>query len=222
MHRVESTLGLIYIVLQVFVLPVALVVINAFLPRPLTASALNFAVFGINFICVTVIFHRFLIESIKIFTQKIRKTLGICLKGFGLYWIGSILVNILVVYLEPEFSNVNDENIAILTGENYLLMAVGTVILVPVVEETLYRGVVFGQLYQKNPLIAYIVSVVVFASLHVFGYIGLYDPLRLLLCFLQYIPAGIVLAWTYVKADTIFAPVLIHMTVNLIGMLAMR
>ena len=222
MHRVESTLGLIYIVLQVFVLPVALVVINAFLPRPLTASALNFAVFGINFICVTVIFHRFLIESIKIFTQKIRKTLGICLKGFGLYWIGSIIVNILVVYLEPEFSNVNDENIAILTGENYLLMAVGTVILVPVVEETLYRGVVFGQLYQKNPLIAYIVSVVVFASLHVFGYIGLYDPLRLLLCFLQYIPAGIVLAWTYVKADTIFAPVLIHMTVNLIGMLAMR
>ncbi len=222
MRRTESVLGLIYIVLQVFILPVALVVINAFLPRPLTAAALNFAVFGINFICVTVIFHRFLMESLKVFTQKPGEILGTCLKGFGLYWLGSILVNMLVIFLEPEFSNVNDDNIAILTGENYLLMAVGTVILVPVVEETLYRGVVFGQLYRKNPLIAYIVSVAVFSALHVFGYIGLYSPFRLLLCFLQYIPAAIVLAWTYVKADTILAPVLIHMTVNLIGMLAMQ
>lgn len=221
MHRTETILGLIYIVLQVFILPVVLVVINAFLPRPLTASALNFAVFAINFICVTVIFHRFLIASVKAFTQKPGEILRTYLKGFGFYWVGSILVNMLVIYLEPEFSNINDENVALLTGENYMLMAIGTVILVPVVEETLYRGVVFGQLYCKNSIIAYIVSVAVFSALHVFGYIGFYSPFRLLLCFLQYIPAAIALAWTYVKADNILAPVLIHMTVNLIGMLAM-
>lgn len=222
MRRAETVLGLIYIVLQVFILPVALVVINAFLPRPLTAAALNFALFGMNFICVSVIFHRFLIESFKMFTQNVKKNLSTCLKGFGLYWLGSILVNMLVIYLEPEFSNVNDENIALLTEDNHLLMAVGTVLLVPVVEETLYRGLVFGQLYRKSPLIAYIVSVAVFSALHIFGYIGFYTPLRLLLCFLQYIPAAIALAWTYVKADTIWAPVLIHMTVNLIGMLAIQ
>ena len=222
MRRYEITLGLIYIVLQVFVLPVALAIINAFLPHPFSLAALNFISFAINFICITVIFHRFLVDSFQKFLQNPGGILNTYLKGFVLYWIGSILVNMLVVYLDPDFSNVNDENIAFLTDQNRILMSVGTVLLVPVVEETLYRGVVFGQLYKKNPLVAYILSVAVFAALHVFGYIGLYAPMQLLLCFLQYIPAGIFLAWTYVKADTIWASVMIHMTVNLIGMLAMQ
>ena len=221
MRRTETVLGLIYIILQVFILPVALVVINVYLPFSLSAAALNFASFAINFICVTVIFHRYLIDSFKVFIQAPGSTLITCLTGFVLYWVGSILFNLFVIFLDPEFSNVNDENIAVLTKQSDFLMIVGTVILVPVVEETLYRGVVFGQLYRKNPVPAYIISVAVFAALHVFGYIGMYEPFRLLLCFLQYIPAGIFLAWTYVKADTIWAPVLIHMTVNLIGMLAM-
>lgn len=222
MNCTERILGLIYIVLQVFILPLVLVVINNLLPRPLSAAALNFVCFAINFICVTAIFHRYLIDSFKIFLQSPGGILRTCLKGFGLYWLCSILVNLLVIYLDPEFSNVNDENIAALSDQSFPLIAIGTVALVPVVEETLYRGVVFGQLYKKCPVIAYLVSVAVFAALHVFGYIGFYAPFRLFLCFLQYIPAGIFLAWTYVKADTIWAPIFIHMTVNLIGMLAMQ
>ena len=222
MRRTEITLGLIYIVLQVFILPVALTVINSFLPHPLSLAALNFVSFAINFICVTVIFHRYLIGSFKMLMQNPGKILSACLKGFGLYWLSSILINMLIVYIDPEFSNVNDDNIALLTNQNNLLMAVGTVFLVPVVEETLYRGVIFGQLYKRNSVIAYTVSVSVFSALHVLGYIGLYNPTHLLLCFLQYIPAGVFLAWTYVKADNIWAPVLIHMIVNQIGMLAMQ
>lgn len=221
MRRSEAILGLVYIVLQIFVLPVVLVVVNAFLPHPLSDAALNFANFAINFICVTVIFHRYLIDSFLVLLQRPKQILLTCLKGFGLYWLGSILVNLLVIRFDPEFSNVNDDTIAILTDQNLYLMIIGTVVLVPVVEETLYRGVVFGQLYRKTPVLGYTVSVAVFSALHVFGYIGFYSPLRLLLCFLQYIPAGVFLAWTYAKTNTIWAPVIIHMAVNLIGMLAM-
>lgn len=221
MHRYEAVTGLIYIIMQIFILPVILVVANNFLPHPLSDAALNFTLFSINFICIVVIFHRFLINSLHILFQRPKQVLLTCLKGFGFYWLGSVLVNILVVYLDPGFSNVNDENIAVLADQNNFLMIIGTVVLVPVVEETLYRGVVFGQLYRKKPMLGYIVSVAVFSALHIFGYIGFYSPLRLLLCFLQYIPAGIFLAWTYVKADTIWAPIVIHITVNLIGMLAM-
>ena len=46
--------------------------------------------------------------------------------------------------------------------------------------------------------------------------------ITLLLCFCQYIPAGICLGWAYAKSGTIWCPVLIHMTVNQIGMLFMR
>ena len=221
MHRSETILGLIYIFLQIFILPLVLVMVNSFLPSPLSEAALNFSCFSINFICVTVIFHRFLLDSFWTLFKNPKQIFITCLKGFGLYWLGSILVNILVISLDPGFSNVNDDNIAILTDQNFYLMVIGTVVLVPVVEETLYRGVIFGQLYSKNSVISYIVSIAVFSALHILGYVGYYSPFRLLLCFLQYIPAGFFLAWTYVKTDTIWAPIIIHMTVNLIGMLAM-
>lgn len=221
MHRSEVILGSIYIPVQIFVLPFLLVIINSFIPHPLSEVSLNFALFGINFICVTVIFSRFLIRSFGVFFRNLGDILITCLKGFAYYWVSSILVNYLVVSLDPAFYNVNDDAIASLTEQNQHLMTVATVLLVPVVEETLYRGLVFGQLYRKNAVIAYIVSVAVFAALHVVGYIGLYSPLRLALCFLQYIPASVFLAWAYAKADTIWAPILIHMAVNLIGMLAM-
>ena len=102
------------------------------------------------------------------------------------------------------------------------MMALCVVVLVPVVEETLYRGLLFGRLYSKNHFLGYAVGTLVFALVHVLGYVGQYDALRLGLCLLQYIPAGLALSWAYVESDSIWAPVLMHMTINLIGMLAMR
>lgn len=222
MRPIESILGLIYIVIQLLVLPLALVTINDWLPVSLSDAALNFVNFAVNFICITVIFHRYLIDSFKVILAGPWWFLRCCGQGLIVYWIGSFLINLLILALDPAFSNVNDNTIAQMTSQNYVLMSVGTVLLVPVVEETLYRGVVFGQLYRRNPAIGYIASTVIFASLHVVGYIGLYDPLQLLLCFVQYIPAGICLAWTYVRSDTIWTPILIHITINQIGMLSMR
>ena len=37
------------------------------------------------------------------------------------------------------------------------------------------------------------------------------------MAFLQYLPAGLCLAWAYTKADTIFAPILIHAAVNAVS-----
>lgn len=222
MRPIETILGLIYIAVQIFVLPFLLIIVNAWLPTPFSAAALNFISFAINFICITAIFHRYLIDAAKQILLAPWQFLRCCGQGLLLYWLGSFLINLLIVALDPEFSNVNDNSIAQMTNQNYILMSVGTVLLVPVVEETLYRGVVFGQLYRKNPLVGYIVSTAIFSALHVVSYIGLYDPIRLILCFVQYWPAGICLAWSYVQSDTIWAPILIHITINQIGMLSMR
>ena len=48
------------------------------------------------------------------------------------------------------------------------------------------------------------------------GYIGLYSPLELMMAVLQYLPAGLCLAWSYIRGDTIFAPIVIHAAVNYI------
>jgi membrane protease YdiL (CAAX protease family) len=93
-------------------------------------------------------------------------------------------------------------------------MLIGVVFLVPVTEEMLYRGLIFRELLHTSKAAAYLVSMAAFAAIHVLGYIGSYDIGRLVLCFIQYLPAGLCLAWAYAKSDSLFAPVLIRALIN--------
>jgi membrane protease YdiL (CAAX protease family) len=220
--RTEMLLGLIYIAMQVFILPAVLIQGNMILGSPLSAVQMNFTMFCIDFICVTVIFHRFLWQGAMCAFDRPFHCLRFAGLGLILYWLGSFLVNMFIFAVYPDFSNVNDASISQLTQQNYQLMSVSTVLLVPVTEETLYRGVIFGKLYERTRIGGYVLSTLLFAALHVVGYIGLYEPMHLLLCFLQYIPAGLCLAWAYVMSDTIWAPILMHITINQIGVMAMR
>lgn len=222
MSRTEMILGLVYLVVQLLVLPAVLVFINLLLGSPLSGAQVNFVFFCIDFLCITLIFHRFLLNSAKLALANIFRCLRYAAVGLALYWAGSMVINVLILTVYPEFSNVNDQSIMELTNQNRTLMAIGTVLLVPVVEETLYRGVVFGCLYRRSRVAAYAVSTLVFAALHVVGYIGQYEALHLAMCFLQYIPAGLCLAFAYVKADTVWAPILMHISINQIGILSMR
>lgn len=222
MTRRERTLGFAYLPVQILLLPVLLVQGNLILGSPLSPAKLNFVLFALDFLCVTVILRSFLLQSLKKALSAPWRLLRYAGAGMLLYWIGSFLVNYFIITVYPEFSNVNDASISILTKENYTLMSIGTVLLVPVTEESLYRGVVFGSIYNRSPIAGYAVSALVFAALHVVGYIGSFSPVHLLLCFLQYIPAGLCLAWAYVMADTIWAPILMHIAINQMGVLAMR
>ena len=62
----------------------------------------------------------------------------------------------------------------------------------------------------------------VFALVHVVGYIGNASALTLLLCFVQYLPAGYCLAWCYQNTGTILTPILMHMLVNAYGLANLR
>ena len=65
-------------------------------------------------------------------------------------------------------------------------------------------------------------KVVPFALVHILGFWGSYSPLEILFAVLQYLPAGLCLAWSYAKAETIFAPILIHAAVNYITINGLR
>lgn len=222
MTRREFLLGWSYWLISLFGLPFGLVLLSSLLAEPLTDTQINLLYFFLNFVFAVAIFHRFLWESIKATGASAYRCLRYALLGFGIYYAASLLVSQVIVSIYPDFFNVNDDAILDMSQENWGLMAFATVILVPVAEECFHRGLIFGGLHRKNRALAYLVSVVVFAGIHVVGYIGQYDWLMLLLCFAQYLPAGLVLAWVYEKTDTIIAPILIHITINQIGMSAMR
>lgn len=216
------TFGLIYIALQLFVLPPALTWGNWLLGSPLSVTSLNFVFFALNFLVITVVYRDFLIKNFKTLVRNPWQTFRFAGAGLILYWIASYAVSYLIIKIYPDFFNANDMSISQMTKENFTLMSIGTIILVPVVEETLYRGVVFGGIFDKSSVLAYVVSTELFSVIHILAYVSTYTPLQLLLSFIQYLPAGICLAWSYKKADSIWAPILIHIAVNQVGTYSMR
>lgn len=222
MTRRETILGWAYLGLQLLIIPLVLRSINQLLPTPMSGALLNFIYFSLNFAAVCCIFHAFLKESWTIAKLRMGWTLQSAFLGFAAYQIAVFAIGWLISTFYPGFANVNDSNVASMTRQNYTLMAIGTIFLVPIAEEALYRGLVFQGLYGRSRAAAYILSTLTFCAAHVVGYIGSCEPLVLALCFLQYIPAGLCLAWAYVRADTILAPILIHMTVNSMSIYALR
>ncbi len=220
-HR-EITLGWACLLLQLFCLPTLLSLINRLLPNPLSEALLNLTYFIISFICVLGVFHKCLWKSLQAAVKQPWRTFRSAFLGFALYQVSNYLLSLGIHAWMPDFSNVNDNAIFSMSRDYFGAVAVGLILLVPITEETLYRGLVFQSLYVKRPIAAYLLSALLFASIHVMGYIGQFPPLQLLLCLLQYLPAGFCLAWAYVKAGTICAPILIHIAINQIGVTAMR
>lgn len=222
MTRQETLFGWVYLGLQLLVIPTLLQVINLYLPTPMSDAALNFLYFSVNLAAVLWIFRRFLKKSLDAAMGRMGWMLQSAFLGFAVYQLATYAIGRLIGTLYPGFANVNDGNIASMTQQSYTMMAMGTIFFVPIAEETLYRGLVFQGLYNRNKAAAYTVSTLVFCAIHVVGYVGVYEPVLLLLCFVQYIPAGLCLAWAYARADTILAPILIHMTVNAMGIYTLR
>lgn len=218
----ERLWGLIYLALQLLILPSLLVLCNLLFHLQLTDSKINFLFFALNFICVTVIFHRFLLDNGKNALRAPLFVMATTIGGYFLYTFFSSVVSILIQGLYPDFFNVNDSYISTMVADDFKLMIVGTVFLVPITEESLYRGLIFGSLYNRSRVLAYAVSTLAFAALHVISYIGAYSPIHLLFCLLEYIPAGLILGWAYARTDSLWTPILIHTLVNGIAVSVMR
>ena len=222
MSHTEKIFGWLYMAFSLLALPNLLNWFNAQLADPLDESTLNFVFYLTNFLFICGIFRTFLRASLVAAWRDIWNFIQAVVLGYVAYWAASEAMEFIMSYLLPGFSNINDAAITELARANYTLMLIGVVFLVPLTEEMLYRGLIFRNLWQSSKITAYLVSMAAFAAIHVLGYIGSEDITTLLICFLQYLPAGLCLAWTYTKADNIFAPTVVHAIVNAISIGALR
>ena len=218
----ETLLGWIYLVFELTLLQILLYAVNVMLGNPFSDTIINVIYFTVNFLAVLLIFHKYLWKNTKIALENPLRCLTSALLGFAMFWAATYVVAIIIIVVYPDFYNVNDSAIGEMFQENAILMAVGTIVFAPLAEEVLFRGLIFRPLYNRSPILGYLVSTLGFAALHVIGYIGSYEPLHLVMCFLQYLPAGIALGFAYARSNTIWSPILFHMVVNLISTLVSR
>ena len=138
-----------------------------------------------------------------------------------MYYAGTLLITWAVRYGMPGLENINNASIAAMASRARWVMVVGTVLLTPLTEECIFRGLLFQGLHRRNRIAAYVLSTVAFCLIHVAGYVGREALSSLAVLALEYIPAGIALAWAYEKADTIFAPILMHAVINAVSIQAL-
>ena len=212
MSQRTRTAGWIYSMFQLFFLPGLLM--DFATTWRISDGVINFLYYSLNFGFSLWIFRHFLLESFgKAGRHLLRFLLAVAL-GFLAHWAVSQVSGALLRYFDAGFSNVNDRAIAAMIGSHPRLMAIGLIAMVPVAEECLFRGLIFGQLYPKSRTLAYVLSAAAFCAVHVMGYIGQIEPLTLFLCAAQYVPAGLILAAAYRHCGSIAAPILIHAAAN--------
>ena len=222
MSRSEKILGWLYLAFSLIALPTLLTLLNSKLAAPLNDGNLNFAFYCVNFLAICCIFSHFLGDSLVAAWRDLWNFIQAVVLGYVALWAATRALNFAMSYLLPSFENINDSAIISMTQTGYTLTAIGVVLLVPLAEEVLYRGLIFRNLYRSSQVAAYLLSMAAFAAIHVLGYIGSASVTTLVVCFLQYLPAGLCLAWTYTKADNIFAPIVVHALVNAVAIGAVR
>lgn len=221
-NQAELICGWCWWAFQFFLLPSLLHAVNELLPNPLSQAELNFTYFLLNFLAVILIFHRFLRKSFDAAAAHPAYFCQAVILGLVFYLVMSRVINWCILKLDPAFQNANDAFISGLHRSSGYLTVLGTVLLAPIAEECFYRGLLFGTFARKNLWLGYAVSMLLFSAIHILGYIGKASTLTLVLSFLQYLPAGLCLAWSYAKSETILTPIVIHTLINAWGIYEMR
>ena len=218
----ETITGILWLAFQLVALPDLLKWCNLQFGFSLNKAELNFAYYLINFIAMLLIFHNYLSSSLQQATRHPVDFFEGVVLGLAAYYVLSWLTAKGIRLLVPSFANYNDASIAAMRQGNPFLVLISTVILVPPAEECFFRGLIFRNLYGKNRTVAYIVSIMAFAAIHILGYLGQYSSVELLMACLQYLPAGLCLAWSYARGGSLFTPIVIHAAINYIAISKLR
>ncbi len=218
--------GSIFLPVYLFGLSIVLGLLFYFLDIDTTSTpgmfALQFTHSGITVIAVLLIFRNFLKDSVAPLGERSfgRFMLDLVI-GYGACVVMSNFLAISYEFLNITPPNENNDLVLELLLHKPLPMAFTVVVLAPIIEECLFRGILFAPLCRKCPIAAYIVSSVVFAALHIIAGIGVNTPLELFLCFLQYLPHSLVLAWVYQRTRSIWGSIALHAMINAISTVGM-
>lgn len=212
----ERVAELIYLPIHLFALPLLLPKLTLVIPG-LDAVTINLIYYTIGFAYTLILCWRFLHAGFNAAIDRIGSFLIAIASTYLLEMaLSLILSNLLILFNAVELSSPNNEAIESMAPEGWNKLVAMTVFMAPIVEEVLFRGLVFGGLRRRSRLLAWIVSALVFSLYHVWQY-AIYSPAALLSAVL-YLPASLAFNWCYERSGSIWAPIIYHMLSNAIGM----
>lgn len=213
MNKTQLWLGWLYLPIFAVLLPFALDRLSAAFGFSMSAAAQNLCCGSINLLFILAAYGKFLLRSLKAMFRQFWRFVQAVILGAALLWALTVLVGLLERVL-PIPPNANDRFITGLFRQSRTAILLVSLLLAPIAEEVLFRGVVFGSAHRKFPFLAYVLSTLLFGLLHVWSYYAPGQYLSMLMALMTYIPAGAALAWTYEKAGNLWAPIALHILNN--------
>ncbi len=210
--RAETVAGWLYLPFYLVLLSPILQYLLALCGLEVSSATLNLIYFAINFAAVLIIFRRFL--SQPFFGGRFWHFVQSLILGGVLHYTCTWALAFVAEKLSIELVIHNNNSVGSMVLQSPYLMLFVAIILAPITEEVLLRGLVFGSIAKSSRAAAYIVSMLIFSFMHSWQFFFTNPVLEVLLGTLMYLPAAGALAWTYARAGTIWAPIALHAIIN--------
>lgn len=180
----------------------------------LSQSEENALYYYVAFVLTILIFYNFIGKTTHRFFSGLGHTLAAAGVGIvAFYGLNELLYRLTSVALGNQL-NLNDITISAQIHDAPRPTLLIVIFIAPFVEEVLFRGYVFGMLRGHSRILAWGVSCVLFAFLHVWQLAAGSWSLWTVVLLVQYLVPGLVLAWTYDRCGSLWGPILLHMAVN--------
>ena len=209
--KLQTVLVLLWLPVHVIGLPLLLILLGV-----IDAVELNFLLYVVGALFLLVVGFRFLRRDFDALADNPGRILLTILSCYGTMLLLNLAASgVLSLVINAE-DNPNNAAVMDLVGRQTGKMSAAVIFLAPIVEEMLFRAGIFGTIRRKSRLLAYLVSIALFAIYHVWGY-AVSDPVSWLYL-IQYIPAGYVLCRCYEYGNSIWGSMFLHMLINFVSL----
>lgn len=134
-------------------------------------------------------------------------------------WNSILLPNIQSFIKMGTTDNMNQNFLQDMLAQSPVLYVLGIVLIGPILEELLYRLICFGSLYPKSPLVAHLVTALLFGFQHVADAVLWHGNVKQLINMGGYIIFSLILTFIYSKKKNIWICIGIHVLNNLLGVI---
>lgn len=225
MNLFQKIFGWLYLIVHVFLIPLSLPKLVVFLQDEgyfLSNADLNFFYYALGFIVLGTVMSSYLRRTFDSLCDRFFSSVKAVFVSLVIYYGCTYVLGFVLSFFLTDLVNPNTESVFNTFEESGKTMFIVSVILAPIVEEILFRGVVFGTIRRKSKIAAYIISVAMFSVYHLWQYfLREFEPIQLLYI-LQYVPGSVLLAKIYEDSGNLWAPISAHMIINYVAVLASK
>jgi membrane protease YdiL (CAAX protease family) len=217
--RQEQVRGLIFFGLYFLVFPALKMVVEWALDRFFglyLSEAMSAAVYYYIMGALTLaVFWSFLKNAWDILVRFVPENLF----AFGTGLLGALILGFFVRLLPTPVENPEPVTWAEQFAYSPAATVTIVVVLMPLIDEVLFRGLVFGTLRRHSRPLAWAASVVLFLLYSVWTYAVAGQDARYLLLFVQYLPMALALTWCYDRGGSIWSAAALHAVLDAVALI---